>query len=128
MAAFFVIQYFRWHYGDGLVMAFHKAVNTVAGFLNYFSVLELSRTLFSPWHRIAESYGRGFDAGEFFFTLAGNTISRVLGAIVRAVVVAAGLVVSFLSFIWAIVFVVAWILSPFIVAALFVGGIIIIFT
>ncbi len=97
-------------------------MNTVVGFLNYFSVVELSRTLFFPWHRIAESYGRGFDPGEFFYTFAGNFVSRIIGAGVRLAVIFFGLVVSFVALISGLCFIIIWLLMPLVIPVFFLWG------
>ncbi|MBU6415043.1 hypothetical protein KGQ34_02280 [Patescibacteria group bacterium] len=121
------VQFLAWHYGDGLKDTVRNGINAVIGFLNYFSVLELSRTLFSPWHRIVESYGRGFDPGEFFFTLAGNLISRVIGAGVRAVVIVVGLLVSFTALVSGLCFIIIWFVMPLLIPVFFLWGLAMVF-
>ncbi|OHA08279.1 MAG: hypothetical protein A3B37_02860 [Candidatus Sungbacteria bacterium RIFCSPLOWO2_01_FULL_59_16] len=120
------LQFLRWHYGDGFRRTANLSVSIVIGCFNYFSVRELARTIFLPWHRVIEGYGRGFDPSTFFFTLGGNIISRILGAIVRLVVIAVGLVVSagaaFLGAAW----VALWPLLPFLIPGAFGWGLLLI--
>ena len=116
-------RYFLWHYGEGLADAIRAAVGALTGFVAYFSILELTRTLLSPWHRVAEAYGRGFDPNRFFSAFAGNAISRVLGAIVRSVVIAVGLGVSLGALAGGILFVVAWFIAPLLIPLLVLWGV-----
>lgn len=117
-----MLSYLSWHYGEGLSCAVRAAVRAVSGFFNYFSILWLARTLFSPWHRVAEAYGRGFDPNRFFAVLAANLISRVLGAIVRSVVIAVGLGVSAGAAVAGFGFIAAWLTAPLLIPLLFLWG------
>ncbi|MBI2639398.1 MAG: hypothetical protein HYW90_00690 [Candidatus Sungbacteria bacterium] len=123
----FLYRYLLWHYSDGLKASFNKAVNAVIGFLNFFSVLHLFGTLFSPWHRVIESYGRGFDAARFFYAITGNAISRLLGALLRSFVIVVGIAAAALSVIAGVFFIFLWIFLPFLVPLLFITGIIFLF-
>lgn len=116
------LQLIRWHYGDGFRRTAILSVSIAVGCFNYFSVLELARTLFLPWHRIIEGYGRGFDPSTFFFTLGGNIISRVLGAIVRAIVIVVGLVVSAVAALLGALWIALWPLLPFVIPAALIWG------
>lgn len=127
MAFIFLYRYFLWHYSYGLRAAFFKAVNAVFVFLNFFSVLHLFGTLFSPWHRVIESYGRGFDAVRFFYAITGNAISRLLGALLRSFVIVIGIAITALTVIAGIFFIFLWILLPILIPLLFIGGIIFLF-
>lgn len=118
-----MVSYLLWHYGEGLSGAVQAAIRALTGFIAYFSIPELTRTLLSPWHRVSEAYGRGFDPNRFFSALAGNVISRVLGAIVRSVVIVVGLGVSLGALAGGIVFVAAWIAAPLLIPLLFLWGV-----
>jgi len=119
--------YLFWHYGDGLRMAFGKAAGAVLGFLNYFSVFLLARTVFSPWHRILEPYGRGFDPSRFFWILAGNIISRVLGAIVRSAAIAIGVAASAAAAALGVFYLSFWLAAPLLLPLIFVWGVLLFF-
>ncbi len=119
-----VVQFLVWHYGDGLKNVLRNGVNMVIGFLNYFSVIQLFRTIFSPWHRIVESYGRGFDPGEFFYTFAGNLVSRIIGAGVRMAVIFVGLIVSFVALISELCFIIIWLAMPLVIPVFFFWGLV----
>lgn len=106
------IEYLIWHFWTvpiGILAAWR---NVLAFNLDYFSVLELSRTLFAPWRRYEWSYGKGFNPSAWFEALASNTMSRVIGAAVRTLVVTAGLAVEFLLLLSGPPVVAFWILLP----------------
>lgn len=119
-------QFFRWYYGDGFRRTAVLSVNLAIGCFKYFSVRELTRTIFSPWHRITEGYGRGFDPSTFFFILGGNIISRILGAIVRVIVIVVGIIVSAGAALLGALGIVLWPLLPLAIPAAFVSGLILV--
>ncbi len=124
----FFSYYLRWHYTSGLRTA---ALNTLAypmEFLEYFSVPHLSRTLFSTWHHDLMNYGRGFDPTDFVWILAGNILSRVIGAIVRAITIAIGIFVSAVTFFVRALFLFLWIFLPICIPFFFLRGLILIFS
>lgn len=56
----------------------------LAANLNYFSVAFLLRTLLAPWHRDTETYEGGFDIIRYLRAAIVNTISRIVGLLIRA--------------------------------------------
>ena len=86
---------------------------------NYFSIFFLLKTLFAPWRKYKESYGRGFDFKRYFETFTFNLASRILGAIVRLVIVLIGLILEIFIFFLGIVFTLAWIFLPILLIVLF---------
>ena len=114
--------YLDWHYREGLFVAWHSVIAGTIGIFDYFSVLELASTLFSPWHHIVDPYGRGFDPSRFFWTLGGNLISRLLGAIVRSVVIVMGLTGTLVAFVLGVFWLVFWLSAPILIALLMAWG------
>jgi hypothetical protein len=80
--------------------------------LNYFSIPELLKTLFSPWRRYNISYGRGFDIKRFFEVLVFNVLSRVLGAIMRVFLIIIGTAIEVIIFFLGILAIFFWLLLP----------------
>ncbi len=80
--------------------------------LNYFSVLLLLKTLFSPWRRYQISRSRGFDLGKFFETLISNLIFRLLGALMRSFLIFVGLLVEVMILFGGIVIFIGWLILP----------------
>jgi hypothetical protein len=121
-------NYLSWHYTAGLQNAAFLALAYPTAFLNYFSVRHLLQTLFSTWHHDLMRYGRGFDPAEFFWILAGNIVSRVIGAIVRAITITIGALVAITAFFLRAAWLFLWILLPFLIPFLFARGLILIFS
>lgn len=90
---------------------------------NYFSVWALLKSLFSPWRGDTGDYGRGFDIKVYFNTFLGNMISRVLGAIIRLVLIFIGLVCSVFIFFIGLFVLLIWIFLPVIIIAGFLYAI-----
>jgi len=106
------LQFLVWHFYEvtgGILKAFK---NFLFFNFNYFSIGLLAKTLFSHWRRFRESYGRGFDIKRYFEAFVTNMISRILGAIVRTVVIIIGLVVEVFIFIGGIIVFLTWIFLP----------------
>jgi len=117
-----LLSYISWHYGRGLRSVFAVAGNFLIFALHLFSVRELARSLFSPWKQIAYAR-RGLPlTNEALWALWTNIISRVLGGIVRSVLLFLGLL--FVLWVGAAmtVFVLFWFVAPILPPLLFVSG------
>ncbi len=81
--------------------------------LKYFSIFPLLQTLFSPWRRYQFSYGRGFDIKRFFEVFCFNLMSRIIGMIIRIILITIGFLVELVFvFIGMLVFL-GWLILPF---------------
>ncbi len=106
--------YFKWHYSKGL----RETINTIKNFLwfvaHFFSFRLLFKTLVSPWKRMGESYGEGFNPEAFASAFIVNSLMRIVGFVSRIIIIFVGLLtylaVSLFSF--AIIFI--WIFAPII--------------
>jgi hypothetical protein len=90
--------------------------------LNYFSVSLLLRTLFSPWRKYEVYRGRGFNIGKYIETFFSNLIFRLIGALLRSALIAAGLIAEALILLAGVFVFSAWIASPLIIAGAFAYG------
>ncbi len=95
--------------------------------LSFFSIPLLLKTLFYPWRKYHESYGRGFDPKRFFSSLTFNSISRLLGALVRTVLILVGLFLEILLMGLGIILLIGWIFLPIILIGILIFGIYLIF-
>ncbi len=103
---------------------FEMPKNIILGWKNflkfnlvYFSIDSLLKSLLSPWKGDIGDYGRGFDAVRYFETFLGNMISRVLGAIIRIVIIIIGLAMQVVIFFLGLFVLIIWICLPAIVVA-----------
>lgn len=84
------LYYIAWHYTRAL-KDYARLWLTFFWFVyNFFSISILVGSIFSPWRRMGEAYGHGFNADAFFAALIINTLMRVVGFCVRIVVIIAG--------------------------------------
>ena len=109
-----IVAYAKWHYGQGLRELFGVAQNFLWFVAHFFSFKLLLRTLFSPWKRLGENYGGGFDLAAFASTLVVNTLMRVVGLVTRLIILLIGSVSYLFVFIFAFFIVLVWIFAPFI--------------
>ncbi|MBI2451363.1 MAG: AAA family ATPase [Parcubacteria group bacterium] len=105
-------QYLFWHYTGGIKGFIEIWGNFIEFFWNYFSIKLLSKTLFAHWHRDISKRGRAFRFGDFFQTLAFNVLSRIIGAVVRLVVIFVGLFFVILAMILGFLFFIVWLFLP----------------
>lgn len=84
---------------------------------NLFSVPLLLKTLFAPWRRYRWRYPKGLNPVEFFNTLISNSFSRILGALMRIILILVGILFQVFVAIAGLAIFVCWILLPFIVIA-----------
>lgn len=122
---FFPFRYLAWHYSSAFREIVALWLNFAWFVTHFFSMPVHVRTLFAPWKRMNGAYerkGLEYLAETFVF----NTISRVLGACVRLVLLVAGtLTLCLLSFLFWVALTV-WIFLPFISLTCVLIGIILI--
>ena len=117
-----------WHYSLGA----KEMLAILTNFLNFiprlFSLGFLLRTLFSPWQRLADQPGKITDPENFFSTILTNTIMRIIGFFVRGItLVAGGLLWIISAILFSVVYVLWFVLPPFIAASMFWSVMILIF-
>ena len=114
--------YFEWHYTRAFHDIFHVFKNFMWFLYNFFSIPLLLKGLFSPLWRLGERYKKGFDVPGLAGTFIVNSIMRVVGALVRLMVVGFGLVTMVVASMTFIGIFIAWILLPFIILGLILKG------
>jgi hypothetical protein len=87
---------------------------------NLFSLPLLLKTFLAPWRRYKWKYPKGFDLVEFFNTLISNTFSRFLGALMRIVLIVAGILFQIFVVIAGLIIFICWIIAPFVIIAGFI--------
>jgi len=104
--------YLWWHYTAAFGDFFHIAGNLFWFLWHFFSVPDTLRTFFEPWQRIKEKYHKGFDVEKIATSFVVNVLMRIVGVIMRTVLL-------FLAFIsYSVVFIVVvvgfflWIIIP----------------
>jgi len=128
MSPFVIFPYYlAWHYTNAIKDFFGIWGNMIWFTYQYFSIPILLRTLFSPFKRLKEYSKGGLDMGSFLESLAVNLIMRIVGFILRSMVIAIGLTVLIFSIIIGIAVFFLWLVLPFLIVFLLVTGLIGIF-
>ncbi len=117
--------YIHWHYTRALLELFGNIKIFLQFLYNFFSIGTLTSTFFSPWLGLGEEYKEGMilnfaDHLSSFFV---NTMMRLIGVIVRSVVILVGLIAMLCGASLGILFVLIWILYPIIIILLLLSGI-----
>ena len=104
-------------------LQFLKIWSDLVWFLyNFFSIGLLTRTLFSKWQQIGEvRHKRGFQ--ELFSALVINSLMRIVGFIIRSIVIIAGLVVVFFAILFGAIAFILWFLLPIFIIITFASGV-----
>lgn len=121
MHVFLALPYYlAWHYTTALTDMKNIWKNFFTFIFNFFSITLLIKTLFSPWHRMAESYGK---IEDFFGNLMVNTIMRMVGAIVRLMFIVVGIFSLLLCTILGLVIFAFWLILPFLLIYTLLEGV-----
>lgn len=123
MPAFaFLGRYFIWHYTAGLMGCLRLLANFLWFIYHFFSISIVTRTLFSPWRRLGESYRRGFDPGRALETFIVNALMRFFGFVVRIIFLAGGLATIAAAFFFGVFIMAVFFLAPLIILGSFTVG------
>lgn len=106
-------KFILWHYSEGFRNFLKIWGNYFEFFWNFFSIGRFFRTLLSPWRRdVSRVMQRGFHPVLFFQALVENIITRILGAIIKSVMILVGVFFEILAFLFGIFVVVFWLGAP----------------
>jgi hypothetical protein len=128
MPVLVLYEFITWLYGDGM-REFTKAWLNLHWFLwRVFSVPLLLRTFFAPFRRTSEGYGRGFDPSRIAETFMINMVTRMVGALVKTVLLAVAIVFNIALFAVGVIALALFIASPVVIPASALVALIIIVT
>lgn len=111
-------SYFSWHYSRAFVDMFHIWMNFLWFVYNFFSISALIETFFDPWKRMGESYPKGLDIPGVISTFVVNALMRIVGIMVRLIVLGIGLAFAVVIFAAGIVVGILWALMPIVFVAI----------
>lgn len=121
------LTFLNWFFLKAPLEIFQIGKNFTLWGWKFFSIGYFVPRLFSPWHRDITSYGRGFDLKRFLHSLGWNLISRLLGAVLRLLVMLAGLIIEALLIATTVLVLAGWFLLPIIIPGLIIIGIVSLF-
>jgi len=107
----FLVGMFSWWYGHGWISQWGRVRDRLMATASYFSIGQLFATLFSPFRQISAGKVRGSLAAHVraFFD---QTISRVIGAIVRLFTILFGVIALVLQFLFEFIIIIVWLTLP----------------
>lgn len=118
-----VPQYLYWHYSLGFIEWTRNIFNFIEFEFHFFSVMDLLKTFFSPFQRLKERYsGSPLDFEAIASVLLVNIIMRLVGVVVRSIILIFAAVVISLSMVLALLLIITWIFLPLILCTLLIGS------
>ena len=116
-----LVHYVWWHYTTAIADLVRNYLNLKSFLINFFSLKHLTRNLFAPWRRLGEEYPVGyFDLQAFFSALIVNTLMRLVGFVVRFILLVFGLLVLLVSLFVFIFVLFIWLVMPIILIFLII--------
>lgn len=110
-------KWLLWHFSEMPKFLFGVWKNYILFALDYFSLSLLLKSLLSPWRKYRWNYPKWYQVGEFLATFISNVFSRLLGALVRLVLIVVGILFQIFVIIVGLIILLLWMLIPFIIIA-----------
>lgn len=108
------MSFLDWHYSEGIKYYWKTLQLSILRTHHYYSIPLLVETLFAPWKRLATSdKSPGFDLQKRFEAFTFNLVSRIMGAIVRLVLLFVGIFVVLFTGLTGLLGFLFWILIPY---------------
>jgi hypothetical protein len=114
--------YLKWHYTKALMTAFSFWKNILVYLINLFSIKSLLGNFFAPWKRLGDSYPRKFDLQKILSTFIVNTTMRIVGILLRSILLIIGLSCCTIYIILLPLTLVLWLILPIAIFVLVIGG------
>jgi hypothetical protein len=120
-------DYMLWHYGAGLI-AFVRVYKNFWWFLvQFFSIPQLSTSLLAPYKRMTERRGSLLDLEWLVGFIIINSMSRLLGLVIRLVIIFVGLLCLVAFSLTALISYGLWLVAPFLLIYCFSFGLYLLF-
>jgi len=113
-----ISDYFVWHYTKAWFLMWGVWRNFLWFVIHFFSLPQLMRSWFAPFKRITEERGERFNLEDLAGFVIIGLLSRLVGAIIRTVIIALGVVTLMLTVVGGFVTYLVWALVPFIILGL----------
>lgn len=82
------------------------------------------RSWFLPWKRVTEERKKKWDPEDFFGSLLINLLSRIIGALMRTLVIITGLLALTIVFVGGVFTYLVWTVAPALIVFLIIMGVI----
>ncbi len=111
-------HYVFWHYSRAWLELFQVWRNLLWFVIQFFSIPQLMLSWLAPWKRMTEGRGEKWDLEDLASFIIINIISRIIGAIMRTIVICIGLVSLAVTLAGGIATIVFWALAPLVIIGL----------
>jgi CHASE2 domain-containing sensor protein len=102
---------------------FHVWLNLMWFVVHFFSIPQLMRSWVSPWKRMVEGRGRKWNLEDLASFIIIGIISRIIGFVLRTLVIAIGLATLSIVVVGGFVFYALWLTAPIVLIGLLGFGI-----
>jgi hypothetical protein len=109
------IEWLLWHFYEVPTFLISVWKNYILFALNYFSLPYLLKSLIAPWRKYRWNYPKVINIGEFFATFVSNVFSRLMGAIMRILLIIAGIFFQIFVLMVGFLVLLLWIFVPVII-------------
>ncbi len=120
-------HYLLWHYTTAFTQIRHVWKNFTWFMVHFFSLPQLLRSYFSPWKRMTESRGRTLSFEDLAGFIIINLISRIVGMILRTIIILSGATALVLLTITVAVFYFFWLFAPALLLVFLYYGLVLLF-
>ncbi|MCA9363291.1 hypothetical protein KC851_03145 [Candidatus Kaiserbacteria bacterium] len=117
-------NYLLWHYSRAWGEIFHVWFNFLWFTIHFFSIPQLARSWFAPWKRITEDRGDRWSFEDLAGYVIIGLLSRLVGFIIRTLVILIGLIALTLVIVGGAGFFVIWLTLPLSIIVLLVLGLV----
>ena len=107
----FIVGILSWWYGAGLMARIASVQARIASIMDYFSIDLLLRSIFSPFKQISAGSVSG-PVGVKLRALLDRIFSRVIGAVVRLMLIVVGVIGIMLTVLLGVILVASWLVVP----------------
>lgn len=105
-------HYLLWHYTRAFSELFHVWLNFLWFTMHFFSVPQLLRSWIAPWKRITQDRGEKWNLEDLAGFVIIGFISRLIGFILRTIIMFLGLIALTITIILGAVVFVFWVTAP----------------
>lgn len=107
----FIVGFLGWWYGAGWRSQLGRTGERLLRVFDYFSLDLLVKTWFSPFRQIGTEQARG-GLSEQFRAFLDQLVSRVIGGVVRTIMMIVGICALVLSAVIGVLMTIVWVVAP----------------
>jgi len=115
-------HYLLWHYSQALRELTHVSGNLLWFIFHFFSIPQLTRSLFSPYRRITEERHQAFNFEDIAGYLIINLTSRVIGFLMRLTIISLGLITLLILLFGIVLTYLFWFTAPIALLTFLLAG------